>query len=261
MRASVATFSTHKNGGVATDYEDAAACNPYVPDDEEVPGEQITVAVADGASESLLAGRWARLLVEEFSQAEPLTDGMAFAALAVRAARRWRGVYAAYVDDRLARGRPIRWYEEPGLARGAYATLLVAHFTESGGWNAAALGDSCLFQVRNGRLRAAFPLQSDADFGIRPDLLGSRDPDEKLIAERTTLISGAWEQGDQFFLCTDALAAWFLAADASSEAPWTILGDLGTDASPGGFDSWVTGLRADGRMRNDDVTLVRVHMW
>ncbi|GAA4635877.1 protein phosphatase 2C domain-containing protein [Actinoallomurus vinaceus] len=261
MRTSVATFSTHKDGGAAADYEDAAASNPSVPDDDEVPGEQITVAVADGASESLLAGRWARLLVEEFSQAEPLTDGSAFAAIAIRAAKRWRGVYTTYVDERLAGGRPIRWYEEPGLARGAYATLLVAHFTESGGWNAAALGDSCLFQVRDNHLHAAFPLQSDADFSIRPDLLGSRDPDAELIAERATLISGVWEQGDQFFLCTDALAAWFLAAHASGEAPWAVLGDLGTDAGPGNFDSWVTGLRINGRMRNDDVTLVRVHMW
>lgn len=261
MRASVAVFSTHKDGGAAADYEDAATFRPSVPDDTEVPGENISVAVADGASESLLAGRWARLLVGEFAEAEPLLDGERFAATAARAAARWPGVYDAYVDERRDRGKPITWYEEPGLARGAYATLLVAHFAESGMWNAAALGDSCLFQVREERLLSAFPLDTAAAFGTQPHLLNSRNVDEELIAAKTTLIDGRWEQEDVFFLCTDALAAWFLLGSESGRNPWTTLRDLGTDAIPCPFEDWVAGERTAGRMRNDDVTLVRVHMW
>jgi hypothetical protein len=257
----MATFSTHKGGGAAADYEDAAERRPSVPDDAEVPGESISVAIADGASESLLAGHWARLLVGEFVKAESLLDGREFAAMAVKTATRWPGVYASYVDERQARGKPIAWYEEPGLKRGAYATLLVAHFAESGKWSAAALGDSCLFHVRDDRLLAAFPLDTDADFGTQPCLLNSRNLDEELVASRTTVITGSWEREDVFFLCTDALAAWFLAERAAGGDPWTSLRDLGTDAIPDRFEDWVTGLRAAGRMRNDDVTLVRVHMW
>jgi hypothetical protein len=261
MHASVDVFLTHKDGGVAADYEDAAVFRPSAPDDAEVSIDDISVAVADGASESLLAGRWARLLVDEFAEAEPLLDGGWFAETAAQAATRWAGVYGAYVEERRDRGKPIAWYEEPGLARGAYATLLVAHFSESGTWSAAALGDSCLFHVREERLLAAFPLDTAAAFGTHPHLLNSRNVDEELITAKTLLFNGRWEHEDAFFLCTDALAAWFLLESEAGREPWATLRDLGTDAIPGPFEEWVAGERTVGRMRNDDVTLVRVHMW
>jgi len=261
MRASVAVFSTHKDGGAAADYEDAATFRPSVPDDAEVPGESINVAVADGASESLLAGRWARLLVGEFAEAEPLLDG---GDSPRRRRVRRRGGLASTARTSMSgttAASPSPGTKSPVWLGGAYATLLVAHFSESGTWNAAALGDSCLFQVREERLLAAFPLDTAAAFGTQPHLLNSRSVDEKLITTKTTLIDGSWEPEDVFFLCTDALAAWFLFESESGKDPWTTLRDLGTDAIPYPFDDWVAGERAAGRMRNDDVTLVRVHMW
>lgn len=266
MRASVNTFRAHKDGNVPHQYEDASVFLPE-PDDQDgdVQAERFSVAVSDGASESLLAGLWARELARLFAEAdrEVVLAGPAFAAAAAAACGVWDEAASCYVSEREAARRPIRWYEEPGLARGAYATLLAARFEQEAfdqvSWSAAALGDACLFQVRGDELITAFPLSSGAEFGVRPDLLNSRRADQALIADRVKLASGKCEQEDRFYLCTDALAAWFLTRSAADERPWADLQDLGTEALPS-FDDWVAAKRAEG-MHNDDVTLVRIDFW
>jgi hypothetical protein len=268
MRASVTTFWTPKDGSTDAEYEDASACLPEPTQDGDVVGESLRVAIADGASESLLAGRWAQLLTTEFMEAKITeTSGeREFAAVSGGAARKWDETLARYKEERETAGKPIKWYEEPGLDRGAYATLIVAHLSETQGgdhvavWQAVALGDSCLFQVRDDALVTAFPLSVSADFGIQPDLLGSRGQDEDLVAERARLSSGTCDHDDTIFICTDALAAWFLNRSEAGEQPWTDLIDLGTEGVPT-FPDWVAAQRSVGGMRNDDVTLVRVDIW
>jgi hypothetical protein len=174
-------------------------------------------------------------------------------------AKAWGLIIETYVYDREAAGRPVKWYEQPGLARGAHATLLAGRFAKSR-WHAAALGDSCLFQVRDEHLVASFPVQTSAGFGIEPDLLNSLHQDSDLVAKRVALAEGTCEQHDQFYFCTDALAAWFLSRGEAGERPWEALRDVGTDVIPR-FDIWVAEQRAHGLMRNDDVTLIRVDVW
>lgn len=268
MRTSVTTFKTPKDGSTEEEYEDASACLPEPAADGDVESGCLQIAIADGASESLLAGRWAQLLVREFTEAElKAANGRAdFASVAALASARWSEVVTTYVKERESLGRPLKWYEEPGLARGAYATLLVVSFSEPSAdfpiatWRAAALGDSCLFHVRADRLVQAFPLTGSADFGVQPDLLNSQNQDEELVAARNKFVDGTCEQDDHFFLCTDALAAWFLEQDELGRRPWTTLVDLGSAELPP-FEEWVADQRSAGLMRNDDVTLVRVDTW
>ena len=90
------------------------------------------------------------------------------------------------LKEREKRSSPIQWYEEPGLAKGAHATILAAEFRDSRrgrtpAWNAAALGDSCLFQVRDESLYASFPMESSSSFTYQPPLLGSRGADEEAL--------------------------------------------------------------------------------
>jgi hypothetical protein len=69
--------------------------------------------------------------------------------------------------------------------------------------------------------------------------------------------SGQWQDGDGFYLMTDAIACWFLRAVEGGEAPWTLLRALGT-AEERNLAARITGLRKEGRLANDDITVLRV---
>src|SRR5207244_4072399 len=126
--------------------------------------------------ESMLAGRWADLLVRTWCRARDC--GMP--AVVAAAAAAWEHEVADYLEGRRHSHRPVQWFEEPGLRKGAFATLLglaLATTTpSSGSWRAVSLGDSCLFQVRDGALLTAFPLQSASQFDSRPKPVPSRLP-------------------------------------------------------------------------------------
>ena len=55
---------------------------------------------------------------------------------------------------------------------------------------------------------------------------------------------------------TDALAEWFLMEHEAGRSPWRELFALTAD----GFPEWVTGRRADRRLKNDDVTLMVIEV-
>ncbi|MFC4562827.1 hypothetical protein ACFO4E_13250 [Nocardiopsis mangrovi] len=269
LSASAAVHHAAKDGNSAAEYEDAwSVARPTQPD-EEFDARGWRCAVADGASESLLAGRWAGELVREFAGSVAAADPASFAAAVRRAADRWPAVVARYTEQRENEGRPVKWYERPGLEKGAHATLLTvevapgAHDADGtgearAGWRASALGDTCVFQIRDDDLLTAFPMADSASFDTSPPLVGSRDPDTALLAERVLSHTGDLRGGDDLYLATDALAAWFLTRYERGERPWRVLCDLGVTV---GFDEWLARERSDGRMRNDDVTLVHLNAW
>jgi len=275
MRASAIAYWAPKEGSSDAEYEDAWQVLPATSD--EVPGDWVGVAVADGATESLLAGQWATMMAGGFAEASAAAcDRHLFAETALALSARWPGVVDSYIAERENAARPLRWFERPGIAKGAFATLLALQvYTDStlpvrlgaqtqpgppsvvGSWHSAAIGDTCLFHVRGGQLQVAFPLGESADFGTRPALLGSWDADEDVIVAHVRLADGAVAEGDDFFVCTDALAAWFLARAEEGGRPWETLRDV-TDI---GFAEWVSWARRAGGLRNDDVTLVHVDIW
>jgi hypothetical protein len=79
------------------------------------------------------------------------------------------------------------------------------------------------------------------------------------VVEHVEQAHGAWREGDLLFLTTDALAAWFLGGVERETAPWRDLNTLAA-ADGGAFARWADGERAGGRLRNDDLTLVRVEV-
>jgi hypothetical protein len=88
-------------------------------------------------------------------------DGEAAGAIADALAS-WPAILDGYMRHRANIGRPIAWYEEPGIQRGAFATFIGLEFRDGGGpdhggaFTVGAVGDACLFQIRGGRLRLAF---------------------------------------------------------------------------------------------------------
>lgn len=278
MRAYVSTFRVPKRGCTTAENEDAAWVGPDGTRDGGLVLKRLHIAVADGATESLLAGRWAARLTRAFGRprrglifAQPaLAEGFntlthafgcprrGFYAAYEDAAREWNDIVARYCADREARGKPIQWYEEPGLQKGAHATLLATQFRDGGRrvWQAVAVGDSCVFQVRRERLLASFPATASADFSYSPDLLPSRIADRKTILRHLLRHTGEWQPADSFYVMTDALAAWFLKQLEAGGRPWEALRDLGLDREPGRFEEWVRARRDAGELRDDDTTLV-----
>lgn len=269
MGAFISAFLVPKAGSTAEECEDATAVVPTSAPDEWVSGP-VLAAVSDGASESLLSRDWANLLANAVLESArqdvwALHDRDGFAAAVLDATGQWEGWLTEYLADRKAGGRPVRWYEQPKLDRGAYATVLAAHFDserepEPARWYAAALGDTCLFQVRRHELVCAFPVSSASDFNTVPALVNSRMRDRVLLAARAELVSGPLVWGDQFYLCTDALAAWFLEDAERGGMPWVALRDLSARGDADSFAAWVAHMRATGGMRNDDVALVHVDL-
>ncbi|MFI5959022.1 hypothetical protein [Cryptosporangium sp. NPDC051539] len=200
-------------------------------------------AVADGASESLLAGAWARLLVRTACRYGPAALDAAL--------RHAAEVWSDDVREHFADG-PVPWWQQEKLRRGAQATMLVVEAGPDDRWGAAAVGDSCVLHCRNGTILAGFPLSSATDFDVRPDLVVSTAVD----AVRPVSIAGRFDRGDQLILVTDALAAWAFRLHEEGGSPVPVLLDLTADAER--LDDWAAGQQAAGRLRNDDLTLLVV---
>ena len=231
-----AVFRLPKAGSSAAEYEDAVAWSRHAR----------RYAVADGASASAFARLWAYLLVHAYTagrlRAEQLEDDLA-------------PVQARWAE--LVERRPLAWYALEQARRGAFAALVGLSLAPDGTWSALAVGDCCLFQVRDAQLVVAFPLQSPEAFHQRPLLLGSRQAANTALraAEAVGTTSGTWQRGDAFLLMSDALAAAFLEAVRGRSAA-SPLASLDFPPTPAGFRAWVRSLRSQQRLRNDDVSLL-----
>jgi hypothetical protein len=263
--AHVNTFSVPKRGSTLGECEDAASVSPIEGSDGDVSGRSLRVVVADGASESLLAGKWARWLAAKFGSTATATRSKPGFLTAYRAATElWAAEVERYVEEREQRGAPIQWYEEPGLAKGAFSTVIVLDVSRGtkghGLWRAAALGDSCVFHVREETVRSSFPLCDAEAFSNQPPLLPSRAADDETVCRHVSLRRADWQTEDSLYVMTDALAAWFLRATAVGERPWESLRDLET-ADGLEFSTWVALKRDQGELRDDDTTLVRIDLY
>lgn len=240
-----------KAGNAVEDYEDAWATSPA---EGGEPGV-FRCAVADGATETSFSARWARLLTDAYCAGE-----LAGATLTCHLAplqRAWQSEI-----DALA----LPWYAEEKARAGAFAALagltLAAGSPEGAGgtWAALAVGDSCLFQVRDDALLVAFPCAEAAAFTSRPTLLSSNPASNVVAGEALAETDGSWRAGDRFYLLTDALACWFLATWEAGGRPWSDLDPFDEPEAAADFTAWIGNLRRSRALKNDDVTLLCVHV-
>ena len=142
--------------------------------------------------------------------------------------------------------------------KGAAATLLTFHLERQAGadpasriWSAWAVGDSCLFHVRDGQVLACFPLCHSRMFKVAPSLLKTL-PGEPPVPLRA---GGKCKLGDLFVLATDAVAQWLLARVEAGDPPdWESYLTMDEETWRRQIDS----ARQSPFMVNDDCTLVAV---
>lgn len=191
-----------KKGYSPLEYEDAL----YPETMGSYNKKHVTVAVSDGASESMLSGKWAEFLVRSCCKKNYCFDNISH--FIDRAYRGWNLWKSLYISKRKNNSIPIQWYEEEGLNAGAFASLLCLKLvSDQSNWDAVALGDSCLFQIRDNVLITSFPITGSSQFNNRPYLLSSNPTNNKHILKHVKKLSGHWQKNDTFFLMTDALAA------------------------------------------------------
>ncbi len=225
-------FHAPKKGNTSEEYEDAFAGDPA----------QGRFAVTDGASESAFAGAWAGIVAQAYVRTPGSWSGWL-----PDARKLWRSQ---------VQGRELPWYAETKFHEGAFAATLGLIFHPDH-WRAEAIGDCCLFQIRQERLCHAFPISRSQDFDNRPVLLGSRNREAGQPKLQCYSLQGDWRGGDLFYLMTDALAQWFLTKIEGRGSPWRKLQRLET---PEQFAFWLDKVRTANEIRNDDVTLLRIHV-
>mgnify|MGYP000941366418 CR=1 FL=1 len=208
-------------------------------------------AIADGVSSAIFSRQWAGILTESALDDPPDSDDSA-------ALTRWlsgrREAWSAGIDT-----TGLAWFQKPKLREGAFSTLLWVSLDppvdgRDEPWRllAHAVGDSCLFVVRDGRWIRKFPIERAEQLDAAPVVLGSVDLNrDNLVAIHA--LEEVCLPGDLVVLCTDAVADWALRRDEAGDPPaWSDYWDM----TPEAWTEEILRLRDDRCMRCDDATLV-----
>jgi hypothetical protein len=225
-----------KRGNSEAECEDAVAC---------APPRAIGVAV-DGASEGIFARAWAQELARRVvADARDFSSAASLAGWAGQAAMAWRAGFDHSTLPPLYQDK----VDEVGAGAALAAVALERIDETHHRWRAAAVGDACLFWVRDGRLLLSFPLARSSEFGISPDLVRTvgGQPVRVVRAE------GRGRLGDLYVLGTDAVAQLLLRyAESGTTVGWDRLWQW--DAAT--WQEAVTRWREGGRLANDDSSLL-----
>jgi hypothetical protein len=240
MASELREFWVPRRGNRPDEYEDAFAA--------DVKAGRF--ALADGATESSFAASWARLLVDDFVQ-HAAADFNDWEARLPALQEQW---YASVWRPALS------WNVEAKLEHGAFSTFLgviVRSVGEIPQWEAAAVGDTCLFHTRGANLFSASPLDHSSKFNNSPQLLGSRMSRQRLRGSAALRVEGSGLPGDRLWMMTDALAQWSLREHEDGRDPWGEIVAILTQPEPQQrFSAWIDQLRLARQLRNDDVTLM-----
>ena len=219
-------FWLPKAGNRSDEYEDAYRV--VYPDRENASDGLIArAAVSDGASESAFAREWANVLTDAFVD-RPLD----LANIDEESLSEWLEISQDDWHEVVPWDR-IPWHGEAKARAGAFATLvgLTISAVEDDDserllWHAIAVGDSCLFVIRDGQLHRSFPLDTSEEFDNYPPLVSSNRAASDGIWEDVQSISGESESGDVLILVSDAIACWFLARIEAGEEPLGVLTEM-----------------------------------
>lgn len=187
------------------------------------------LALADGASSDAFSGLWAQALCQTF-----LADGTLDLQAAVT---RWRAQLPS----------PLPWFLTEKLRQPTHASFLGLTW-DSSTLYIEAIGDACVFVLRDTALLFCFPYTRAEDFATHPRLVSTHGP----LPERQQAELSLQPQ-DVILATTDALAAWLLQEQA--HAPWSSLLAL---QNPGDFTRFMSALRSARRIALDDTTLAVV---
>jgi hypothetical protein len=243
IRFSAQAYSFPKDPALPGDWEDSAAYSV----------RSGRFAVADGATQAYRSGEWAEVLTEAYITDFPAPDGLP-GPQRQKVIREWFGDQVRMWHERTP-ATTSWWAKDAENEQPPSATFAGLQFTpdeDAAAWEATAIGDCCLFQIRHAQRELSFPLTSAAQFNTRPHLLTTAAGrlDGSLNALQTC--TGRALPGDIFVLATDAASEWLLSLDEYDPRSWGRLGFFGIRE----FTHMMFELRAADAMATDDVAVV-----
>jgi hypothetical protein len=208
-------------------------------------------AVADGATEAFDARNWAERLARHWVQRK--------STLTVEEFREWVAVEGRELHDSW-NGLTLSWYSEEKARKGSFAALVGVELDlkgESPSWQAIALGDTCLLHCRNATLVKSLPLCRSECFNSAPVLVASDSSLHESSMQSVVTDSGRCQNGDVLLLMSDAAASWCLQRFENR--------DLNVDEflrvkSDEELREFFDAERRAGRIRNDDLAIVRIEI-
>ena len=236
-------FLMQKEDSAPSECEDAFSIN----------AESWRYALADGATEAFDSRRWAQHLVDCWTQADP-------APLSTEAFRPWlaeqgRWLHAAWAD------RALPWYAEEKARQGSYAAFVGLQFRDDGEalhWQAIALGDSCMIQLRRDTICRALPLSDESLFNSTPVLVPSLAALQETALPHAIVAAGRVERGDVFLLLSDAGAAWYLKLSKERKAFAQEFDSLLAASESDALLELFRSERQAKKIINDDIAIIRI---
>ena len=207
-------------------------------------------AVTDGATEAFSAREWASKLAEHWVRNE--------STLTLEEFRKWVATEGRELHDSW-NGLTLSWYSEEKARTGSFAAFVGIELdlkTATPSWRAIALGDACLIHCRGGALLKSLPLSRSESFNSAPVLVASNSALHESTMQSVVVDSGNCENGDVLLLMSDAAAAWCLRRFEDGDFDADFLTAKDDEELRRFFDEE----RQAGRIRNDDLAIVRIEI-
>ena len=250
-RFEVRPLHTPKRGNTEDEWEDGFGFDP---------GTGV-LALADGAGDGVFTKLWVHRLVDSYvARPFPLDD----LTLVEPWIREQQQVWYKAIDY-----PSLRWSLQKKVDMSCGAATFLAflldppsmdrgHEQGSGpdavGWMVWAVGDVCLFHVREGRLLTVFPIERSRDFGFSPVVYQSKPLRKTPVA---AVMRGELLPRDLMVFATDALAQHLLASVEAGDPPeWEHFWDI----EPVAWRQQIEELRDRSAIVNDDCTLLLLRL-
>ena len=249
-----------KAGRSFADCEDAYfPCNASNLEASDATHDQIEIfraAVCDGATDSIFSKLWAQLLAQGYGAGKWATD------ISAQSIVQEQDAWKEFLSK-----QQLPWYAEEKAELGAFAALVgLTIVSQPKQWTAFAVGDCCIFQIRNCECVLAFPITTSAKFSNFPLLLNSiAERNADVFNHNQTVTDATWQSGDHFYLLSDTVACWFLSQIEAGNGG-VVIPALANVQTLEAFTALVndarTAIGADGNclMKDDDVTMTIVRV-
>lgn len=215
---------------------------------------KVRIALADGATEGIYSGIWAEKIVQKYMETGAyLVNRNNLEDLQEQFLNHAYQSIEESPDTR-------QWFLYEKLERGTGATLIGLEFSNLKTVDILSIGDSCVFwkQDNDSEQIEMFPELSVQDFGNSPGSICHLSQTWNNLHQYIQQKSLKYSNQLQALICSDAFACWLVKELESNPSIWDDLFKFQEEQSK--FQEWISELRDNHQIRNDDVAVVTINI-